>query len=70
MKMYFQNPFAMILHLLCRNELSNPDSVEFWQTGKSQSDNIICYRFLFLVSVFNLGIFTRTALHFYLQLQG
>lgn len=51
MRMYFQNPFALILHLLCRNELSNPDSGESWQTGRSQRDYIIQYKFLFLVPI-------------------
>lgn len=51
MRMYFQNPFALILHLLCRNEFSNPDNREFWQTGNRQRDNITWYQFLFLVSV-------------------
>lgn len=51
MRTYFQNPFALILHLLCRNELSNPDSGESWQTGNSQRGGIIWYQLLLLMSV-------------------
>lgn len=47
--MYFQNPFATILHLLCRNELSNPDTADFWQTGKSQRQH-------YLLSIPFLGV--------------
>jgi len=51
MRTHFQNPFALILYLLYRNKLSNPEGEELWQTGEKLRDSIMQYQLFFLMSV-------------------